>query len=213
MAVASRTNPGMEIEVSVVEKTQVLHTQEESDRELLVRSKDGDWDAFDALVDRYQRRLVGYLRSQSGELELSRDLAQETFLKLIHKPPTLREQESLKPWLFTVARNLLRDHWRRSKRMVNHENVQEEADHVPSAADCLGREDDVLHVRRLLGKLPKEELEVVHLRIYGDMTFADISRTLEIPLGTALWRMTRAVNWLREWWHRSPDTETDGGPA
>ena len=174
-----------------------------TDKRLVRYMRDGNTAAFEELFLRYETRLVAYATRYLGSVDLARDVCQEVFLKLINKPPRVLICDSIGPWLFRVTRNLAIDKRRRRKFEIHEEDTdmpeaREEGDPLSSLRD----RNDIEVVRRLVGELPKELRDVVELRIDGDVPFKDIARVLAIPQGTALWRMHRAVEVLRQMWRR-----------
>ena len=177
--------------------------EEASDKRLLRMMRDGNTDAFGELFSRYETRLVAYATRYIGSPDLARDICQEIFLKLIAKPPRILICDSLAPWLFRVTRNLAIDKRRRRKFEIH----EEEADTPETRTDgdplsVLTRKDDAEVVRDLVKALPRDLRDVVELRIDGNVPFKEIAQVLRIPQGTALWRMHRAVELLRQGWRR-----------
>ena len=151
----------------------------------------GDGAALEALLSRYERPLIAFLSSYAGDPELARDLCQETFLRLIRRPPSRLFHGSLKPWLFRVARNLANDHLRRRREEVPLEAVPE-----PTAPRPPGLSPADVH--RLLAGLPRRTREMITLRVYGGLTYKEIARQTKLPLGTVLARVHRGFRRLRE---------------
>lgn len=162
------------------------------DADALRRLREGDTSALSALLQVYEQPLLAFLNRFCGCEHTARDLCQDTFLKLIRKPPRRPTNGSLKPWLFRVARNLAIDALRRQSRIATGD-----IDNLPDAGvahDPTIRSEVSQHLRQL----PEKLRSVVTLRIYGDLTFNEIAQQLRIPLGTALWRMRRALELLRQ---------------
>ena len=84
------------------------------DADLLAALRRGDPAAFDAIYDRYRPRVFAFLARLSGDRMRAEDLMQETFVKLATKARDLAPDTRLRPWLFTVARNLFIDQRRRA---------------------------------------------------------------------------------------------------
>ena len=174
-----------------------------TDKRLVKWMRDGDTAAFEELFVRYETRLVAYATRYLGSVDLAKDVCQEVFLKLINKPPRVLICDSIGPWLFRVTRNLAIDKRRRRKFEIHEQDtdlpeVRADGDPLSSLQD----RNDVEVVRRFVGELPKDLRDVVELRIDGDVPFKDIAQILDIPQGTALWRMHRAVEVLRQMWRR-----------
>ncbi len=176
--------------------------QEATDKRLVKWMREGDTTAFEELFRRYETRLISYAARYIGSLDLAKDVCQEVFLKLISKPPRVLICDSVGPWLFRVTRNLAIDKRRRRKFEIQ----EEENEPLPEARtegnpfSSLTAKDDLDMIREMVDELPKDIRDVVELRIDGRVPFKDIAVILDIPQGTALWRMHRAVQLLRQRW-------------
>lgn len=196
-------NPEQTITQTASGYSEVESLGEASDKKLLRRMRAGRPGAFEELFARYETRLVAYASRYVGSPDLAKDVCQEIFLKLISKPPRILICDSLAPWLFRVTRNLAIDKRRRRKFEIHEEDVdmpEPRAEGDPLAS--LARKSDVEMVRSLVESLPTDLRDVVELRIDGSVSFKDIAVILDIPQGTALWRMHRAVQVLRQEWRR-----------
>lgn len=187
----------------LLDQAQGERWSELTDKRLVKAMREGHTVAFEELFLRYETRLVAYATRYLGSVDLAKDVCQEVFLKLIHKPPRVLICDSIGPWLFRVTRNLAIDKRRRRKFEINEQDTdlpeaRDEGDPLSSLRD----RNDVEVVRRLVSELPKDLRDVVELRIDGDVPFKDIAVVLGIPQGTALWRMHRAVEVLRQMWRR-----------
>src|SRR5262245_17529626 len=158
-----------------------------SDGELVGRFRAGDLDALPGLYSRYSSPLYLYACSLTGDPACAEDLVQEAFMRLM---ATGRERlrESVRPFLYTIVRNLARDESRRSVI---------ERGHAPALALRAKRTDfaDPASLKRLeqavagaLEKLPAEQREAVVLKIYVGMTFDEIAEVVGVPQGTAISR-------------------------
>ncbi|MBI2570211.1 MAG: sigma-70 family RNA polymerase sigma factor [Candidatus Schekmanbacteria bacterium] len=167
------------------------------DRALVLGYKRGNTAAFEALMNRYQRPLLGYVAGMVGDRALAEDLVQETFMRFIRGLDDYREKDRFRAYIFTVARNVAIDHLRRK-----HEQ--------PTELDCAVREDSGKDpdcraaelqcreaVLEALAALPAEQREVILLRFFGDLSFAEIAGQTGIPLGTALGRSYYGLRKLR----------------
>lgn len=82
------------------------------EKQLVDALRRGDREAFDAVYDRYRPRVFAFLGRLCGDRALAEDLLQETFVRLARRSRDLAPETHLRPWLFTVARNLYVDHRR-----------------------------------------------------------------------------------------------------
>lgn len=141
-----------------------------------------------------RRFLLGLLK----DAQLAADVLQATFVKMAERGHQTQE-ESRKAWLFRVAYHEAMA-WRR-REGVGDRVLRRVAWHTGGAAgpadEPLLRLEAVQSVRTALDKLPTEQRQVVHMRIYEEKTFAIIAQELNIPLGTALGRMRSALVKLR----------------
>lgn len=150
---------------------------------------------------RYQSELLGTLYYLVGNVEDARDAVQEAFVKCWRRRETVAEVVNLKAWIFRIALNVGRDlrstGWRkRRKRLPEDENVI--GSHDPSQDAEILRREQLALVRRALLDLRPEEQEVFLLRQNGEMTYEEIARLINIPLGTVKTRMRLAISKLRE---------------
>ncbi|EDM25357.1 RNA polymerase sigma-70 factor [Lentisphaera araneosa HTCC2155] len=167
-----------------------------NESDLLDQLKNGDERALSDLVSLHQEAMIAYVYCLSGDLELSKDVCQESFLKLISKPPMIFTGKSLKSWLFRVARNQYMDHLRRHK--ISFSELEDKYDSGEQAPDSqiigLQQKEKIL---MCLDELPQSLKETVELRIYEELNFREIAEKTGTPLGTVLWRMKKALKLLK----------------
>ncbi len=175
---------------------------------LVVRCRNGDKSAWDALVDQYWQRLYSYAVQSTRSSELATDLVQETFLRVVQKLDRYEDQGKFEAWLFRILVNLVRDNSRSLSRHPVRSGQVEIGDQKVDLIDTMpgkGQSPDAPlehkeYVDRLyaaMEKLPELDRQVLLLRHYGDMPFKEIARTLDCPLGTVLARAHRALGKLR----------------
>ncbi len=174
---------------------------EKPDHLLVKWMRAGNTQAFEAIFRRYETRLVAYAARYINSLDLAKDICQEVFLKLIAKPPASLIYNNLGPWLFKVTRNLAIDKQRRRKfEITGNDTGLPEAREYNNPLQTLSDLNDAEIIRELVNNLPDELRNVVELRIDGGVAFKDIAEILNIPQGTALWRMHHSVKILRQQW-------------
>ncbi len=122
--------------------TEASPRTERSDEKLLLAYRDeGDRQAFDQLVHRYERELFSYLRRYLGDASMAEDAFQTTFLQVHLKCDQFEEGRKFRPWLYTIATNQAIDAQRRNKR---HRNVSLDRNTKPDGADDVGTLMDLL---------------------------------------------------------------------
>ncbi len=155
----------------------------------------GEPAAFAEAYDVYGPRLHAYLLGLTGDRGLAEDLLQTVMLRLVRHRDRLQGVESLKAWLYVVARNEARRHGRRvsTRPMAALDaGVFEIAASTEATRDP---EPEALH--RALPTLSRERFEVVTLKIHHDLTFVEIGEILDISPNTAASRYRRALTDLR----------------
>ncbi len=163
--------------------------RELSDVELLLAYRRGDVDAFQTIYDRYGDRLYFYARSVTGGGEAAGDLVQEAFLRLMRLESAPADRP-LAPFLFTVVRNLAVDARRRAA--VRGRPIPA----GPAAEGAVGFVEAALDVEDLVRALPAGQREVVLLKIYGGLTFAEIADVTAEQLSTVASRFRYALGKL-----------------
>jgi RNA polymerase sigma-70 factor, ECF subfamily len=177
-----------------------------ADAELLEAFRAGDVKAFEALVVRYQRAVLGIARRFTADLDDAEDLAQHAFINAAERAGGWRGG-SFKSWLFRIVVNLAKNHVRDSARFDRSAEAQErEAPPVePSAHARLELEEQRAELRVAIVRLPKRQREVLLLRIDGDLPFAEIAATLGITEVNAKVNFHHAVQKLKAWLREGTD--------
>ncbi len=175
---------------------------------LVKRTLAGDQSAFEMLVQRYQTPLFNFICHCLGNYDLACDVAQQVFLQLYISMPTLRTNEPLKAWLFQVARNRCLDELRR-KRAIHFSELETTGDDDelsplailpdarPQPDELAERHDLQQKLRQAIDTLPPKFRSVVLLRYAGQLSFAEIGKTLHMPEATAKTYFQRARPLLR----------------
>jgi RNA polymerase sigma-70 factor (ECF subfamily) len=159
-----------------------------TDEALLLAFQGGSRDALEELFARYREPLYGFFRRRlpAGERSqgLAQDLAQETFLAVIRAAARYEPRASVRTYLYAIAMNLLTADRRRQTRsaisLLTHE---------PVGRPAIER---VLWLRQALDKLDEMEREIVMLREYEQLSYAEIADLLDIPINTVRSRLFRS---------------------
>jgi RNA polymerase sigma factor (sigma-70 family) len=161
--------------------------------------------SFAELFDRHHGELYRYLRRRAGP-SVAADIAAETFLIAFARRDSYRpDRQSVRPWLYGIAHNLLRNHARSERRQwLAYARHGEMPDVDESAADAFGNADRradasvaAARIGPILASLPAGDRDVLLLFAWADMSYADIASTLQIPVGTVRSRLNRARRQLR----------------
>ena len=169
------------------------------DRELVQRARRGDLAAREALARRCRRAAYLLAVQLLRDPEAAHDLAQDAVLSFFASLGRFRAGRPIEPWLFAIVRNRARDLARR-RRARPTEPLERPEDEPPRPvidaapgpeADAARRELQAL-LWRVLGTLPEPQREILVLRDYQDLTYEEIARVLDVPLGTVMSRLHRA---------------------
>jgi RNA polymerase sigma-70 factor (ECF subfamily) len=178
-----------------------FHTS--TDVELWDGALGGDEQAFGALFDRHHRAVYNYCFRRTADWSAAEDLASVVFLETWRRRGRVRmEHESLLPWLYGVATNVLRNHQRSLRR--HRAALDRLPEPVPGPEDSelvAARVDDQRRMRAVLDKigcLPVKDQEVLTLCAWEGLGYAEAAEALGIPVGTVRSRLNRAREKLRE---------------
>jgi RNA polymerase sigma-70 factor, ECF subfamily len=160
------------------------------ERTWVAQVREGDLDAFDAIVLRYEQRLLRFLTGQVGDVEVARDLCQETFVSAYRAMPRMHGEIKLSAWLHTIALNHARSHHRRRRfRVIVPLEDHEPEGHGADLQDTIAV-DDV--VRRTLGRVPKQYTEPLLLQLVSGLSCREIAGVLGCSEGAVKVRLLRA---------------------
>lgn len=173
-----------------------------ADEDLVPLVADGDTRAFAALYGRHSRAAYSLAYRMTGERQAAEDLAQDAFLKAWRAAGSYRaERGSVRTWVLSIVHNRGVDRIRsQATRRKVQDRVEASAPRSqPSEAfDEAWRSSQRERVRRALGTLPAEQLEIVELAYFSGHTHVEISDLLGLPLGTVKGRMRLARQKLRD---------------
>ncbi|HEY7125429.1 MAG TPA: RNA polymerase sigma factor [Ktedonobacterales bacterium] len=178
--------------------------EQQSDERLMAAITAGEAAALAALVERHHSPLLGYLyRLVGGDRPLAEDLCQETFLRLMQQR-SYQCGRPFKPWLYAIATNLARDHYKSAA--VSHAlrqreveaSMQEPRDTAPGPEAAALAAEQGREIAAALDRLGEEYRVALLLRFYSGFSLQEIADTLHIPLGTVKSRLSVGTHRLRE---------------
>jgi len=158
------------------------------------------------LINKHQQRLFSFIYSKIQDKDLTEDIFQDTFIKVIKtlKKGKYNEEGKFLPWVMRIAHNLVIDHFKKNNRMPFFKNTDEFNifsvlhDGTMNAEKRLIQEQIYDDVRELISELPEEQKEVLVMRMYKDMSFKEISENTGVSINTALGRMRYALINMRK---------------
>lgn len=176
------------------------------DVSLMLRVRDGDFEAFEQLVGIHQRAVVGTVAKMLGGPSDAEDIAQQVFIRVWKSAARYEPQARFTTWLFTIARNLVFNEVRRRQRKptvsveereeTTHRVVEDERGSSPDA-DLIQSELEVA-VDRAIESLPEKQRLAVILRRYEEMPYEEIGKVLSMSVPAVKSLLFRARVQLKE---------------
>ncbi len=165
-----------------------------------------DEGALAAFFDLYFPRIYGYLRRLVHDEHLAEDITQDVFIHVHRAFPSYDATRPLRPWVFTIATNKLRDHWRsRLHRQTQTQHSVEDSGWVESLAENREMPGDALEekelgdaLREAVDRLPDGMRMTVCLRVFEGLSFEEIGAVLGRNEVAARKRFSRALSELRQ---------------
>lgn len=166
----------------------------------------GDETALATLINRHQSKIYGFIYSKISDRDLSDDIFQDTFIKVIKtlKSNSYNEEGKFLPWVMRIAHNLIIDHFRRNKKMPMYRETEEFSIFSIMTDNSMTVENQMItdqvekDLKKLIEELPQDQKEVLVMRIYQDLSFKEISELTGVSINTALGRMRYALMNLRK---------------
>ena len=176
-----------------------------TDEELVERAADGDTEAFNELVVRWERPIHALAYRVLGREEDARDVCQEAFLRAFRGLKGFKGQAKFSSWLYRIALNLCRDWLRRERRrglVQPSEGFDFDEQRIvdpttETAEDLIVRRDLGQAVSRVMAQLPPEQRTVIVLKEYHGLTFREIAELIGCPLSTVKTRLYQGLGVLR----------------
>ena len=171
-----------------------------SDNALMLKVKNGDIDKMGLLYERYNRQLFRFLFNMTRQKELSEDMVQNIFLRMLKYPDGFMGFGEFKMWMYHIARNTIYDHFRRVKRTPAHSDLTDYEDRIDGeqyADQQMEKEQELKMLETALGKLSDENRELLILCRFQELKYHEIARLLNITEGAVKVRVHRALNQLK----------------
>jgi RNA polymerase sigma-70 factor (ECF subfamily) len=173
------------------------------DAVLVRKAQQGDMDAFESLVRKYQQRIYAICRRLTGAHQSADDLAQETFIKAYFALARFDAQWPLYPWLRRIALNSGLNYLktRSRERPLDERAIGTRKTPFSAPADDpeerLERAEFEARFEWAVASLPSDQKSVFVLRFHEGLSYEEISRTLDLPIGTVMSRLNRARQKLK----------------
>lgn len=171
---------------------------------LIARAQAGDGAAREELLQKVQRPLYDYFILRTRDGEASRDLLQNTMLKLLTHLPQLRQAEAFNGWMYAIARSQWLDLWKK-RREISAELDPERYPFAVTPLHELLQSEEARQLAEAIDRLPPRQREVVLLRVRQDLSFREIAELLAIREENARVTFHQALKKLQAQWSASQE--------
>lgn len=165
--------------------------------DLIQRSRQGDRQAFAALVERFWDPLFRWIHHLARDQHQAEDVVQEAFLRAFSGLPSFRENTHFRAWLFRIAFNTFLKQRRPATKVVAAFPDDWPGSEPDPAEHAMNRET-LRHLARAVGRLPADFRAAFLLRVDEELSFKEVAHVLGITEETARWRVFKARQKLVE---------------
>jgi RNA polymerase sigma factor (sigma-70 family) len=170
-----------------------------TDNAIMLKVKAGDLDRMGLLFERYHKQLYGFLFHMTYQRELSEDMVQQVFYKMLKYRNTFTGTGEYIHWMYSIARNVLKDHWRKNKQQVQHEGV-EAAETIAGGVtpdEAFEKKQAKAELHRAMEKLSDSQREILALSRFQELKCQEIAQIMGMTEGTVKVRIHRAMQELK----------------
>lgn len=182
---------------------QMRQNEKDDEKRLIARAKEGDMEAFEHLVRRYQQSIYYICRRMTGVHQTADDMSQETFIKAYFSLSRFKGEMNFFSWLRKIAinnsLNYLKSHKREELLGERENTITEKASSTLQELpqETLLRNRLEQKFRKALDALPADQKTIFMLRFYQNLSYKEIAQSLNLPNGTVMSRLNRARKKLR----------------
>lgn len=177
-----------------------------TDATLIASYIEGNENALGLLIKKHQSRIFGFIYSKINDRDIANDIFQDTFIKVIKtlKSNSYNEEGKFLPWVLRIAHNLVIDFYRKNKRMPMQRETENFSVFALLPDDSSNIENKMIDFQldkdliKLVNTLPKDQKEIILMRMYQDLSFKEIAEQTGVSINTSLGRMRYALINLRK---------------
>lgn len=169
------------------------------------KAKKGKQSAFNYLLDTFWNQVYGFQLKRTQNEYDAEDITIQTFSRAFDKIDTFDPKYTFKTWLFTISKNIHVDLVRKKNASIRSRTTDEEdekvykiADDAPTVEDALITEQNLAQLLRDIKKLKPHYQEVINLRYFQEMSYKEISNTLQEPMNNVKVKLLRAKKLLAQ---------------
>ena len=177
-----------------------------TDKELIDLYLAGNEIGFELLMEKYRNYIFQFINSKIKDTDISNDIFQETFIKVILslKKGNYNESGKFLSWTLRIANNMVMDHFRKIDRKQLFDQSKDYSllynlPEIPNDLENIEKNEyNFSKIKCLIDNLVPEQKEVLHLRFNEEKTFKEIAESSKISINTALGRFSYAIKNLRK---------------
>ena len=185
---------------------QPTQPNQQTDSNLVSDYISGNENSLEILIHKHKSKVYNFIFSKVFNRDIAEDIFQETFIKVIKtlKNGVYKEEGKFLSWVMRISHNLIIDYFRKSNRMPKFEASDDYdifqfiTDNSPNAENNLIKDQVINDLQNMITELPKDQKEVLNMRLYRDMSFKEIAEITGVSINTALGRMRYAIINLRK---------------
>ena len=167
------------------------------DKEILIRARAGDADAFEQILSFYEKAIYNYVFRIMKDPQTAKEITQDTFVKVYTHRKTIDPEKSIKTWIFTIATNTAYD-FIRAKKRKNEISFDEDNETISSFEAYYPKEGLVSDVDKALDQIKPEYKKVLLLFYQQGFEYKEIAEILEIPINTVKTYIKRGKEELKD---------------
>jgi RNA polymerase sigma factor (sigma-70 family) len=167
----------------------------------MLKVKNGDINKMGLLYERYNRMLFRFLFNMTRQKELSEDMVQNVFLRMLKYPDGFMGFGEFKTWMYHIARNTVYDHFRKVKRTPAHSdlaNLEERIESEQLTDAQIQKEQELKILETAMDKLTDENRELLILCRFQELKYHEIAKILNTTEGAIKVRVHRALSQLKD---------------
>jgi RNA polymerase sigma factor (sigma-70 family) len=170
-----------------------------SDNALMLKVKDGDLDRLGLLFERYKKPLFGFFYGMNKDAELSEDLVQNVFFRILKYRYLFRGEGDFKTWMFHIARNVNHDHYRKNKlgKTESAEDWSERLGHGDIYTMQVQQDEELKMLSLAMDRLPEDKREILLLSKFQDKKYKEIGEIIGCSEGAVKVKVFRALQDLK----------------
>jgi RNA polymerase sigma-70 factor (ECF subfamily) len=153
------------------------------------------------LYERYKKRLFGFFFQMNRDVNLSEDLVQNVFIRILKYKHTYKEESKFVTWIFQIARNVNYDDYKKNKKNRHQKNIDEIKDNITMSETIkleIAKNENIPTLQLALNQLSSEKKELLMLSKFNELKYKEIGEIIGCSEGAARTKVHRALNELRK---------------